>query len=356
MAESRRNNPVVGYTREQLLGSEVAGEDYVTLNQTVDLSGRKGLARKAAAERQRAAEHRNDARELELEATVRLRFHLFLHAQERGEVLTRWQQRVESQVERVAARQEAGDATAYDRLRLERELARVESLVARERAANMRAWARLHALIDPGGEEAARPPRAIGVLLPDPPPADHGAMKDAANDNPEFRALDSEGRALALEQKAGSRWWIPSPNIGAGYKGVDLPGGGRAHGFVVSLGVPLPIFDRGRSERVGGLARAQSLNARTALSRDRTRGDASALWHELETLVAAAQKLEAQEAPGNEALLRAAESAYRGGEIGIMELLDAYRSASQASLDRLAVSMDARRAEIDLARRTGGSA
>ena len=53
-------------------------------------------------------------------------------------------------------------------------------------------------------------------------------------------------------------------------------------------------------------------------------------------------------------LMRAAEAAYEAGEVGVLELLDAYRSAVGAELEGLELASGARRARIELDRVTGG--
>ena len=55
------SDPSFSYTREQLLGTEPIGEDYASISQTFDVSGRRRLARRASRHRQDAAGHRADA-------------------------------------------------------------------------------------------------------------------------------------------------------------------------------------------------------------------------------------------------------------------------------------------------------
>ncbi|MFB6259753.1 MAG: hypothetical protein ABEJ96_11940 [Thiohalorhabdaceae bacterium] len=50
-----------------------------------------------------------------------------------------------------------------------------------------------------------------------------------------------------------------------------------------------------------------------------------------------------------------AESAYRAGELGILELLDAYRGQLDARLRALEMARAARASWIDLARTAGGA-
>lgn len=351
LARTTWTNPTFQYTREQLLSGGALGEDYATISQTFDISGRRVLHRKAASARGEAAESQARVTRADLASLTRHSYYQLLLSQERHLVLGRWQQQVEAQLASVAKREQAGDAAAYDRLRLQRELTRVEALCGQTEAMVVVGWTRLHGLIEPDAE--TRPgtaPKLEGALRPPVPKVvdDDGRRTFVA---PEFEVAEAEARALALDRRAASRWWVPMPNIGAGYKGVDVPGGGRSHGFVVNLGVPLPLLDRGRAERTRTSAQARSLAAKTSLAQTRTRTEVEALTEEVMRLAEAAAQIQEKNVK-DDALLAAAESGYRGGEIGVMELIDAYRSSAEAELLALELAMNARVAEIDLRRRT----
>ncbi len=351
IARTRWDDPSFQYTREQLLTGGPLGEDYVSLSQTFDISGRRALHRKAASQRGEAAEHRAAISRADLASLTRHSYYQLLVAQQRHGVLVRWRGRVESQLASIGRREEAGDAAAYDRLRLQRELTRIDAFAEREDATVVFAWIRLHGLIEPDAEARSRtPPKLDGVLLP-PTPATAVAERGRAPAAPEFRLAEAQARALAFERRAASRWWVPTPFVGAGYKGVELPGGGRAHGFVVNLGIPLPLLDRGRAERIGKAGQARSLAAAANLARTRTRTEVDALDEQVTRLSAAAARMKTKNAE-DDALVAAAESGYRGGEISVMELIDAYRSSAEAELLALDLAMTARAAEIDLRRRT----
>lgn len=348
------DDPSLSYTREQILDPSLQGEDYLTLSQSFDVSGRRGLARRASTEREAAADHRADAVALDVAAVARHRFYRLLLAQQRRRLLEDWRAHVEGHLERVIAREKAGDAAPYDRLRLEREVASIDALVEREDAAAIKAWVLLRALLAPEGdatEAAVRVPAADGRLLPGAR-ADIAQSIAATSTTPEVQAREAEARALAFDRRAGSRWWVPSPTLGAGWKGVDLPNGGRANGFVVSLGFPIPVLDRGRAERTRVASRERALRAEASLAATEARAQANALAREIARLSDAASAMDRKNADVTEALVRAAESGYRGGEIGVMELVDAYRSSTEAELLELDLAMQARGAEIELRRKT----
>lgn len=344
-------NPSLSYTREQLLGSQLAGEDYATISQTFDVSGRRTLARQASSERQRAAAYRSDAVTVDLAAEVRRRFYRLLLAQQREHVLDAWKAQVQTYLATIAKREQVGDAAAYDRLRMERELTGIKARLAAERVTRQRAWTLLQGLLDPDSSTIPDTVRVLdGSLLPGSSPSVVDVV-EATSSAPEAQARRAESRALELDRRISSRWWVPSPSVGVGYKGVEIPGG-RAHGFVVSLGVPLPLLDRGRADRVRTEARARALRAQTQLLTNEARTQSAALAQEVAMLTAAARTLDSEGAERSEAVIRAAEAGYRGGEIGVTELVDAYRSGAEAELLVLDLAMRARLAEIELRRRT----
>lgn len=350
-------NPSLSYTREQLLGSNVLGEDYLTLSQQFDISGRKALARRAAKERREAAEHSADAVVVEFKAEVRRRFYRMLHAQQREASLAAWRERVEARLDAVTKREAAGDAAAYDRVRLQQELTNINARTRRERAARAKSWALLRALLDEDvrdgrGPTAANIPRLEGHILPARSKAAKREVVERTTERPTAKAHEAEGRALRLDARASSRWWVPNPSIGGGYKGVDLGGGARAHGFVFTLSVPIPAVDRQRGDRTRAAARSQSLGAQASLAANEASGQAAGLWEEVVLLSRASETLAEEGTTQSAELITAAEAAYVGGEIGVMELLDAYRSATNTDLSVLELAMDARLAEIDLSRLT----
>jgi cobalt-zinc-cadmium efflux system outer membrane protein len=87
----------------------------------------------------------------------------------------------------------------------------------------------------------------------------------------------------------------------------------------------------------------------------KAQGDVTGLWREVVGLRSAA--LEARQGAGEEAsrMIRIAETAYEGGELGVLELLDAYRSAYLFQIQALELSVAARLTSIELDQLTGGA-
>jgi cobalt-zinc-cadmium efflux system outer membrane protein len=348
LAAGQWPNPTLDYSRERLRGSSNASEESWQISQAFDLSGRRGLRREAAERRVEAVSSGNEQRRHELAAETRRRFHETLYRQEVVRAGEAWAQqfvRVERVIDRLAR---AGEASGFDRRRLLRERQTAEARLASERGELDRARARLLALIDSSGKEAGE---ISGALLPAAlPPLDAGLS--SLNRRPDLQALARRAEAADLDGRAAARGWLPEVTVGVGPKRVD-DGSIREHGTVVSLSLPLPVFDR---QQAGGQrAAAEAVHARGeyGLVRARAEGELRGLHRQTERLVAAAADYRARATAASADLLRIAEAAYQGGETSLLELLDAYRGALEATTTVLDLEWKARQARIDYDLLTG---
>lgn len=348
LAAGQWPNPTLDYSRERLRGSPTATEEGWQIAQTFDLSGRRGLRQEAAERRVDAAAAGNELRRQELAAETRRRFHETLYRQElvrAGEAWVTKFTRIERVIDRLAR---AGEASGFDRRRLLRERQTAEARLAGERAELDRARERLLALIDFSGKDAGE---LGGTLLPGAvPPLDTGLVR--IERRPDLQALARRAEAADLDGRAAARGWLPEITVGVGPKRVD-DGFNREHGTVVSLSLPLPVFDRQQAS--GQRAAADAVHARGehGLARARAEGELRGLHRQAERLVAAAADYRVRAVAASADLLRIAEAAYQGGESSLLELLDAYRGALEAETTALDLEWKARQARIDYDLLTG---
>ena len=342
-------NPAIEYSREDAGGSV---EDIVTLSQELSLSGSRGLLATAAARRVDAAEARRERRHADRAAAVR---HAFLGgsaAQRRLQAAEEWARQLESAVEVVARREAAGDVSAYDKLRVERELRAAEARVALASSAVATEWASLAAMT---GIDAADPSELmlVGEPLPTTPLPPLEVVLARVDERGDLRAAEVDAHAADLERSAAARGWIPSITVGGGTKRVDA-GGTSDTGYVVAASLPLPLFRREEPRRLAAEAEARAARGEHALQRAALRMRVRGLWQNASRLAAAAQRFaDGRDDPGD--LVRTAEAAYRGGEIGVLELVDAYRSRYESRLSQLELLVAARRARIELDAAVGGT-
>jgi cobalt-zinc-cadmium efflux system outer membrane protein len=280
---------------------------------------------------------------------VRGRFHERRAAEQRIAATAEALRRIETLSTAVGRRQAAGDASGYDRGRLERERASIAARAAVEGAGLARARARLGGLL--GGEDA---PAVTGELLPaGAPPALEG-LTSRVTSRPDLRALSEEVEAGSLDVRAGARAWIPELTLSGGYKGSVVQDE-RLTGFAVGVSVPFPLFDRGQDEALRGSGRARAARARLALETDAASAEVRGLHAQASVLAEAAHRFRAEALEPSRRLITTADAAYRGGELGILELVDAHRGALDAELQALELDLTARRARLDLDLATGGT-
>jgi cobalt-zinc-cadmium efflux system outer membrane protein len=344
-------NPELEYTREQVdrqVGDST--EETLWLSQRFELSGQRGLRKDAALQRVEAVGLGNAAYRVETAADIRLRFYRVLAQRQKVTAIQDWDIRLENIGEIIQKRQSAGEVSGYDALRLTREQASVQATLHKAQAVYERLWEELIAVL--GGADAVRGYQGVaGRLLPEPPTPVESLLASVA-ERPDIRRYLQEAGAQEQEQRAGERGWIPDLTLGVGRKSVD-DDLGRDAGPVITAAITIPLFDHGQAEQQRAAAAAKIARSRYQIALAKAEGEVRGLWREVSELTRTAwqQQQQAQEAAGQ--LIHIAQLAYEGGEIGVLELLDAYRGAHDAELEALEMAAAARQAHITLDRLTG---
>lgn len=338
-------NPTLDYERERMRTSSRGTDETWKIAQTFDLSGRRVLRREAAERRLDAADAGNTARRSELAAEIRRRFHEVLLGQQLVRATEAWVRRfalIEARIEKLA---KAGEASGYDRRRLARDRQTATARLAAEQAKLLRQRERLAALIGRLVDKLA------GTLTPSAPPALDGALA-SLEQRPELQILVRRTEAAELENRAAARGWVPDVTLGVGTKKSDN-GFSTDHGAIVSLSIPLPVFDRQQAGAQRAAAEAMTARAELGLAKYRAEGDLRGLHRQVERLTAVAADYRAQAVATVPELLRIAEAAYQGGQSTLLELLDAYRGALDTETTALDLEWQARTARIDYDLLTG---
>jgi cobalt-zinc-cadmium efflux system outer membrane protein len=345
-------NPQLSYLREQTFGSLGTGEDYLSLSQVVDLGNRRGLRSRAAEQRANAVEHEGDALLAEIAADARLRFYDVLHRQQRVAALRTFIAQIEAALAIVARREAKGEAARYDRRRLEREQSVAGNRIEVELAALDRARARLVAVLDRSAD-VGLDVAVTGELLPAAEPPDLPSLRETVATRSDLRALEARREAAKLDRRAAGRWWVPDFRVEGGWKGVAIGRQGRTDGFLLGAAVSLPLWNAS-----SGLARVAEGEARAAQGRRdlleaELLGEITGLRAEAVRLAAAARRSRESTVAASADLVRIASTGYEGGELTVLELLDAYRGTADDELVALELEHGARRARIELDRATG---
>jgi cobalt-zinc-cadmium efflux system outer membrane protein len=192
--------------------------------------------------------------------------------------------------------------------------------------------------------------RITPVTAPRPAPASVDAlMTRAMSTRAELRALQRLTDRAELESVAARRARLPAPTLFGGLKRADDESG-RERGGVFGVSVSLPLFDTGGRE----VARWQAERSRVEAERLSIEHQIRAAITRASEALALRQAAVSEDAAGaGDELTQIAEVAYREGEVGILELLDAVRTASRARMRSIEVRLEARLAQIALERAVG---
>lgn len=335
-------NPTLELERDK---TGAARETTWLLSQPLDFSGRRALRRDAASQRRTATEADNRAFLNERAAELRRAFYNVLRQQETLRAVEAWSERFATIGGVVDKLTRAGEASGYDRRRLAREQRAAEARLAEVRAELDRSRTRLAALLGRAADDGV-----TGRLLP-PAPATLSDLLSRLADRPDLVALAARAEA-ALADNAATRRHLPEVTVGLGSKRVD-DGFTRDTGTIVSVSVPLPLFDRQQAGNQRTAAQAMAARAELTLARQRAESELAGLHRQLAQLTTAADQYRREAVLPSSDLIRIAETAYRAGESSVLELLDAYKGALEAETTALDLEWKAREARIELDQLTG---
>ena len=335
-AISRFDNPEASISREGVSGS--AGREtewHGEISQPIDVSGRRARLRDAARFEAQAVGADVARRRQQRVAEVREAYTACAAATEKVGIRRDFAVRLREAERIVALRTRAGDTAGYDlrRLRVEARGADAQlQLASGEMQAECATLSRMTGVAD------ARPSVALSGLIPAP------FLAVATTSRQDIIAREARAASAQAEVRAAERSRIPDLTIGVGYKRVSGDEG-SAGGPTVSLGARIPIFNNGGAAIAEARARQRVRQSELALSRREV--DASIVAASARATAAITAAGTAREAAGDAARLGTiAEAAYQGGESGVVELVDAYRTARDAQLEIVELTERAVRATI----------
>lgn len=335
-------NPGVSYSREGAGFTE-----FLQLEQSLPFLGVRGALSRAGVAATAAAEAERDARLWELRAEATRLVSRLQAAQLRAEAAAADVVAVERLIGILRVREQEGEGSRFDRLRAEQELAELKQTavdadieVSDTRgalAASLPAGLTVTRVTGPFYE--ARPPLAAGAL-----------SARAQSTRAELRALQLSGERAAREADAARRARWPAPVVSGGLKRADSEGE-RERGGVFGVALAVPLFDSGSREAARWTAEGARVAAERAAIEQHVRAEI------IRAVEALARREQALAAAGSDRLaaelVTAAEVAYREGEVGILALLDAVRTASRARMRDIEMRLDTRLAQVALERAVG---
>lgn len=338
-------NPIAAYSRET-----VGFTEFVQGEQLLPLSGRLKLERQAMEPARDAAEAQGAARLWDARSSLRVAFYRALVAQQQAETIQAGLGKLNSILDLLKLREEEGEGSRYDRMRVEREAAelRADVALARNRARSELTAVLIHL---PAGTKIL----AIqGNLSPLPVPLIVDELaKRAIDQRADIRALTSVLRQLVIEQQVADKRRIPEPLVSAGMKRTQVAPNRNDTGAIVSIAVPLPIFNKGQTEIARTSADQQRVQAQRDLLTQQVNAAVTSAHEVYTARLDALQTFERETGVIGAELLQTARVGYEEGEVGILQLLDALRLERQTALRRLELAASVKDIEIELSRVAG---
>ena len=334
-------NPGVMYSREGAGFTE-----FLQVEQTLPVFGSRSALSRAGVAASGVAEADRDARLWQLRAEATAAVARLSAEQRRLTAAEAHAQEIARLIGVLRTREQEGEGSRFDRLRAEQELRDARYVVTSAAVAVADARASLAAML-PADVEVTRVPDALGG--PRPIMALDTLTTRATSSRAELRALQLSAERATLEAEAARKARWPVPTVFGGLKRADTEQG-RENGGVFGVNLALPLFDSGGREA-----------ARWHAERMRAEAERAVIEHEISREIARAfealtfrqDALAQDEASAADDLIRIAEVAYREGDVGVLELLDAVRTASRSRLRTIDLKLDARLAQIALERAVG---
>lgn len=335
-------NPSVTYSREGAGFTEFfQAEQSLSLFGARDALSRAGVAVIAAAEAER------DRRLWLLRSDAAAAVARVVAEQERLESLRAHMREVERLIEILRTREREGEGSRFDRLRAEQELRDTNQGVTSAAVALAEARTTISGMLP---RDALLTTVTATQITQRPSVPLETLFTRATASRAELRALEQLGQRATFEGDAARKARLPSPNLFGGVKRADELSG-RKTGGVFGVTVALPLFDDGGREGARWEAERLRVEAERMFIEYRIRSEITGAAEVL-TLRHAALSQDQQQGAADE-LVQIAVVAYREGEVGILELLDAARTASRARTRNIDLRLDARLAQIALERAVG---
>ena len=334
-------NPLLQYSRES------AGlTEFLQVEQALPAFGVRAALSRVGVAAIAAVEADRDARVWRLRAEASDVVARLLAEQARvaaGEALVGEIQRL---VDVMRVREREGEGSRFDRVRAEQEWREAKAAATAAAVARSDALASVAALLP-----ADVPLTSVrGELQVRSLSTDVEHLLARANDaRAELRALQSLELRAAQEAEAARKARGPAPTVFGGWKraATEVP---RENGSVFGLSLSLPLFDTGSREAARWSAERARVTAEREVLRHVITRDVRRAFEAVTLRQAAAHA----DVPGAAAeLVEMADVAYREGETGVLELLDAVRTAARARVRTIELHLEARLAEIALERAVG---
>jgi cobalt-zinc-cadmium efflux system outer membrane protein len=334
-------NPSVTFSREGAGFTE-----FLQAEQSLWLFGTRSALSRAGVAATESAEADRDAQLWVLRSEAALAVVRVVAQQVRYESTRADLQEIERLVNILRTREREGEGSRFDRLRAEQELREVRQTATEAAVGLADARTAVTGLLP----EGVTFDRIAGDVAPQAPPMVPSMLwSRAESSRAELKALERSAQRAVLEADAARRQRLPSPTLFGGMKRAGNESV-RQTGATFGVSAALPLFDSGARDAARWSAEKARADAARAAIAARVRNEVTGAADVLSLRLAA---LAEDDPSAGLELQQIAEVAYREGEVGILEWLDAVRTASRARLRGIELRLDARLAQIALERAVG---
>lgn len=318
-------NPSLRYVVDYLKNREKETEETYSINQNIDISGKRSIRIDAAKKSREAGLYFLEQEIAGVILHLKQTYYKILFLKENERLLTTLVAMFEDVKNKTEERFKAGDVSEADLMKISSEQKNIRRSLDALRIELRAEKKKLGLLLnlgdndlEPVGEFVYKP------LMPDLKIAPESVL---------LQRSDIRGQGMLIEAATASlsfarRESIPSFDIEAGYKKRT----GGFEGFVFGVTIPLPLFDRNQ----GGIERAkgeiEQERAALELMKKNALYEAAMLQEKIDSLSQIISET-LHQLDTTRQLTKIARIAYEEGETGILELLDAVRSEKALSME-----------------------
>ncbi len=327
-------NPQLAFELDGAFGTQAyqgldQAETTLQISQLMELGGKREARMAAAAADRSGLQWEREAVRLQVMAETAGAFVNVLAAQRRISILTEQVAARDALMPMLQRRIEAGASSPAEvsRARLAAELARVDL----DKAQVALLTARRELALQMGQTEPRFGAVSGNLIQVSAPPPLQNVLRDAMA-NPQltrFTALKAQRRAQVSAERAKA---VPDVTVGAGWRYYNET---RDSGVVVSLGMPIPIFDQNQ----GGIVEAQEnllrAEAEEAVARNLIVSQTGRAYDGLKAAYAEVQRLRSTALPDARQTYEGIQNGYAEGRYTLLELLDGQSTVSETALREL---------------------
>jgi cobalt-zinc-cadmium efflux system outer membrane protein len=338
-------NPTIGFSREGAGRTE-----FYQASQTLAINGRLPLLRQAGAIQAEVVNAEGGFSLWLARCALRSAFYRTLANQERQHVWAEADADLAGVIALLKERESEGEGSKLDRLRAERERLELAASASSVEAELVISRGELLAFL-PAPDAPARLSGHLASAGPKESVAEW--VQRALANRLDIQAERRRVEQYRKEQQAADRLRVPEPVVNAGLKRADLGMARIDSGPVVGVSWALPLFNKGKTEVARWSAEQERTAARLEQMTRKVQASVEGAFSAFQIHRESYQRYRQAQEHSTKEMVDIAKLAYQEGEIGILQLLDAYRLRRDGRLREIDLAWLAKQAQIALETQIG---